>query len=91
MTYPDPTTTDTTLVTAKATPVPEELVTQSGQPVRGFLLEVGSLTFPIYGDAAQGWSIMRRDIADGTPFRYDTFDELLFALLNFSVVSSGQA
>lgn len=60
-------------------------------PIRGFLLEVGSLTFPIYGDATIGWSILRRDIADGTPYRYDTFDELLFALLNFSVVSSGHA
>lgn len=91
MTYSDRTTADTTSVTAKTTGLPEELVTQTGQPVRGFLLEVGSLTFPVYGDAAQGWSIVRRDIADGTPFRYGTFDELLFALLNFSVVSSGQA
>ena len=59
--------------------------------IRGFLLEIGTLTFPVYGDAMNGWSIVRRDILDETPYRYGTLDELVFALFNFSLASGGDA
>jgi hypothetical protein len=58
---------------------------------RGFLLEIGASVFPVYGDAAAGWSIVRRDIIDSTPYRYATLDELIFALVNFSLQDSGSA
>lgn len=60
-------------------------------PIRGFLLEIGTLTFPIYGDATIGWSIIRGDIMDVTPYRYRTLDELVFVLLNYSLLSAGNA
>jgi hypothetical protein len=58
---------------------------------RGFLIEIGASVFPVYGDATQGWSIDRHDIIDGTPYRYATLDELIFALVNFSLHVDGSA
>jgi hypothetical protein len=59
--------------------------------VQGYLVDVGEVTFPIYGDQAIGWSIVRQDIVELTPYRYDTLDELLFALLNFTIASARDA
>ena len=70
---------------------PSTATTQLPAPIRGFLLEIGTMTFPVYGDATIGWSIIRRDIMDVTPYRYGTLDELVFALLNYSLVSAGDA
>ena len=58
---------------------------------RGFLLGIGDLTFPVYGDATLGWSIIRNDILHGTPYRYATLDELVFAMLNCSLASPSVA
>jgi hypothetical protein len=63
----------------------------TGAVARGFLIEIGSSVFPVYGDAARGWSIVRGDIIDATPYRYATLDELIFALVNFSLHESGSA
>lgn len=71
-------------------PDPSTPIDPSGS-IRGFLLEIGTLTFPVYGDATVGWSIIRGDILDVTPFRYGSFDELVFALLNYSLVAAGDA
>jgi hypothetical protein len=58
---------------------------------RGFLIEIGKSVFPVYGDTSSGWSIDRRDIVEGTPYRYATLDELIFVLVNFSVHVGGDA
>lgn len=58
---------------------------------RGFLIEIGTSVFPVYGDAANGWSVERRDIIESTPYRYATLDELIFALVNLSLQVGGSA
>ena len=56
-----------------------------------FVIEIGEMEIPVYGDASQGWSIEERDIVDRTPYRYRNLDELVFAVLNFCVHMRGSA
>jgi len=57
------------------------------------LLQVGMEVFPVYGDERSGWSVDPIDLTPDTPkwLRYDSLDELFFALLNLNVTPEGQA
>jgi hypothetical protein len=62
-------------------------------PVNTRLLKVGLEVFPVYGDERSGWSMDPIDLTPETPkwLRYDSLDELFFALLNLNVTPEGQA
>lgn len=62
-------------------------------PVNARLLKVGLEVFPVYGDERSGWSMDPIDLTPETPkwLRYDSLDELFFALLNLNVTAEGQA
>lgn len=62
-------------------------------PVNTRLLKVGMEVFPVYGDERSGWSVDPVDLTPDTPkwLRYDSLDELFFALLNLNVTPEGQA
>jgi hypothetical protein len=63
------------------------------EPVNTRLLKVGLEVFPVYGDERSGWSMDPVDLTPDTPkwLRYDSLDELFFALLNLNVTPEGQA
>jgi hypothetical protein len=63
------------------------------EPVNTRLLKVGMEVFPVYGDERSGWSMDPIDLTPDTPkwLRYDSLDELFFALLNLNVTPEGQA
>jgi hypothetical protein len=63
------------------------------EPVSTRLLKVGLEVFPVYGDERLGWSMDPVDLTPDTPkwLRYDSLDELFFALLNLNVMPEGQA
>jgi hypothetical protein len=63
------------------------------EPVSTRLLQVGTEVFPVYGDEGNGWSMDPIDLTPETPkwLRYDSIDELFFALLNLNVAPEGQA
>jgi hypothetical protein len=63
------------------------------QPVSTKLLKVGLEVFPVYGDERQGWSMDPIDFAPETPrwLRYESLDELFFALINLNVGPEGEA
>jgi hypothetical protein len=66
---------------------------RSIEPVNTRLLKVGMEVFPVYGDERSGWSMDPVDLTPDTPkwLRYDSLDELFFALLNLNVTPEGQA
>ncbi len=57
------------------------------------LLQVGTEVFPVYGDERSGWSMDPVDLAPEVPkwLRYESLDELFFALLNLNVTPEGRA
>lgn len=63
------------------------------EPVNARLLQVGLEVFPVYGDERSGWSMDPIDLRPDAPkwMRYDSLDELFFALLNLNVMTEGQA
>lgn len=63
------------------------------EPVNTQLLKVGLEVFPVYGDDRSGWSMDPIDLAPETPrwLRYESIDELFFALLNLNVAPEGSA
>ena len=63
------------------------------EPVKAQLLKVGLEVFPVYGDDRSGWSMDPVDLTPETPkwLRYDSIDELFFALLNLNVMAEGRA
>jgi hypothetical protein len=63
------------------------------EPVNARLLKVGLEVFPVYGDERSGWSMDPIDLLPEAPkwLRYDSLDELFFALLNLNVTPEGQA
>jgi hypothetical protein len=60
---------------------------------RGFLLQIGSEIYPVYGNDQAGWSIDAGDLGayTATPLRYRSLEELFFALVNFMVAPIGRA
>jgi hypothetical protein len=56
-------------------------------------MKVGIEVFPVYGDESSGWSVDPVDLAPGQPavFRYNSLDELFFALVNLNLSPEGQA
>lgn len=64
---------------------------QSGVSTR--LLKVGMEIFPVYGDESTGWSMNAEDFLPsfGARFRYESLDELFFALLNLNMSEEGCA
>ena len=67
--------------------------TNSEVAVNARLLKVGLEVFPVYGDEASGWSVDPGDLYPQMPmwFRYQSLDELFFALVNLNVGPEGQA
>jgi hypothetical protein len=63
------------------------------EPVGTKLLQVGLEVFPVYGDERSGWSMDPVDLAPDTPrgLRYDSLEELFFALINLNVSPEGEA
>ncbi len=63
------------------------------EPVSTHLLKIGLEVFPVYGDELIGWSVDPVDLTPDTPkwLRYDSIDELFFALLNLNFAPEGQA
>jgi hypothetical protein len=63
------------------------------EPVNTKLLKVGMEVFPVYGDDCSGWSMDPIDLAPEAPrwIRYESLDELFFALVNLNVGPEGQA
>ena len=57
------------------------------------LMQVGQEVFPVYGDDDTGFSVDPGDFAAKlTPrFRYESRDELFFALVNFNLGKEGRA
>lgn len=57
------------------------------------LLKVGMELLPVFGDEDHGWSMDPVDLDPLAPSwcRYDTLDELYFALLNFNLCEEGRA
>ena len=62
-------------------------------PINARLLKVGLEVFPVYGDERSGWCMDPVDLAPHTPKwqRYDSLEELFFALVNLNVSPEGQA
>jgi hypothetical protein len=62
-------------------------------PINAQLLKVGLEVFPVYGDERSGWSMDPVDLNPMTPKwqRYDSLEELFFALVNLNVSPEGQA
>lgn len=64
-----------------------------------FVVHVGTESLPVEGSAESGWAIIaaREMLAfsasedGGVDYRYETLDELLFALINLSLVSDAEA
>jgi len=56
------------------------------------LVQIGAEVFPVYGDEKTGWSLDLGDLCSQMPkYRYRSFDELFFALVNLKVAPEGQA
>lgn len=57
------------------------------------LVKIGSEVFAVYGDDVCGWSTDPRDLYPEAPagFRYRTFLELFFALVNMNLACEGKA
>jgi hypothetical protein len=62
-------------------------------PVATKLLQVGLEVFPVYGDERSGWSMDPVDLAPDMPrwLRYDSLEELFFALINLNLSAEGEA
>jgi hypothetical protein len=55
-------------------------------------VQIGAEVFPVYGDEKTGWSLDLGDLCSQMPkYRYRSFDELFFALVNLKVAPEGQA
>jgi hypothetical protein len=67
--------------------------TQSEVAVNARLLKIGVEVFPVYGDEKTGWSLDPGDLYPRGPiwFRYQSIDELFFALVNLNISSEGRA
>jgi len=61
--------------------------------VNARLLKVGLEVFPVYGDEASGWSVDPGDLYPQMPewYRYQSLDELFFALVNLNFGPEGKA
>ena len=57
------------------------------------LLKVGLEVFPVYGDELSGFSVDPGDLYPMIPagFRYQSIDELFFALVNLNLSEDGRA
>ena len=57
------------------------------------LMQVGEEVFPVYGDDDSGFSMDPRDFGPKMPprFRYESREELFFALVNFNLGKEGRA
>ena len=66
---------------------------QTELAVNARLLKVGLEVFPVYGDETSGFSVDPGDLYPQMPvlFRYQSLDELFFALVNLNLSPEGQA
>lgn len=71
----------------KPTPVESDLVYHTE------LMQVGQEVFPVYGDDHSGFSVDSGDFTARSEicFRYESRDELFFALVNFNLGKEGRA
>ena len=63
------------------------------QAEKGFLLNVGTEVYPVYGSDQRGWTLDSGDLHAevATQFRYQTLEELFFVIVNFSIATHGRA
>jgi len=61
--------------------------------VNARLLKIGVEVFPVYGDEKSGWSVDPGDLYPQMPawYRYQSLDELFFALVNLNCSPEGEA
>jgi len=61
--------------------------------VNAQLLKVGLEVFPVYGDEKSGFSVDPGDLIPQIPIccRYQSLDELFFALVNLNIATEGKA
>lgn len=66
---------------------------ESRGTVHAQLLRVGAEVFPVYGDEVAGFSVSPDDFRPNIPgeCRYDSLDELFFALVNLHIAHETQA
>jgi len=57
------------------------------------LMQVGQEVFPVYGDEDSGFSVDAGDFGPKIPprYRYQSREELFFALVNFNLGKEGRA
>jgi hypothetical protein len=67
--------------------------TETAVSVHAQLLKVGLEVFPVYGDEKSGFSVDPGDLYPRTPTwcRYQSIDELFFALVNLNIATEGKA
>jgi hypothetical protein len=67
--------------------------TNSEVAVNARLLKIGLEVFPVYGDEQTGFSVDPGDLYPNMPIwcRYQSLDELFFALVNLNIGPEGQA
>jgi hypothetical protein len=60
---------------------------------RAVLMQVGAEVYSVYGSEEVGWRLGGRDLHSlvSPAFRYETLEELFFALVNFTLASEGRA
>lgn len=69
------------------------VVTPAVSAIPTKLLQVGLEVFPVYGDEVLGFSMESEDLNPDVPrfLRYNTLEELFFALINFNLSPEGEA
>jgi hypothetical protein len=61
--------------------------------VNARLLQVGLEVFPVYGDEQRGFSVDPGDLIPQAAlwYRYESLEELFFALVNLNLTTEGEA
>lgn len=60
---------------------------------KGFLMNVGTEVYPVYGSDQLGWTLDSGDLHEGvaSQFRYQSLEELFFVIVNFTIATNGRA
>ena len=63
------------------------------EPIKRSLMQVGTEVFPVFGDGQTGYSANIEDFNSNVPkeWRYPTWDELYFVLVNLQIGPDGRA
>jgi hypothetical protein len=75
-------------------PIPTPRIPSRLQKIEnGFLLNVGTEVYPVYGSEQHGWTLDSNDLHEevATQFRYQSLEELFFVIVNFTISTNGTA